>query len=322
MIDDSTDDGLPSYHELVSRSDRPSGSSWGVWGDDDVFGSLNLLTPERVTSAAKLVRKGAVFPVNWEMELPDPPLFGRAGFTHRVNWLPGRLGHDDELDGWNTQSSSQWDGFRHLRSVQHGFYSGVADAEHGVHHWARRGVVGRAVILDIARWRSGIGRPLDMSAADPIDAEELLKVADYQDVSLQEGDVLLIRTGWIDWYKGLDDAARKALAGNLTTPGLRSCERTAELLWDLHVAAVAADNPALEVYPPEIPPGSDAADLVDVFAHMRLLPLLGIPIGELFDLDRLAEDCVTDGVWEGLFTSAPLNLRGGVASPPNALVIK
>lgn len=55
---------------------------------------------------------------------------------------------------------------------------------------------------------------------------------------------------------------------------------------------------------------------------MRLLPLLGIPIGELFDLDRLAEDCVTDGVWEGLFTSAPLNLRGGVASPPNALVIK
>jgi hypothetical protein len=52
------------------------------------------------------------------------------------------------------------------------------------------------------------------------------------------------------------------------------------------------------------------------------LPLLGILIGELFVLDTLADDCAAEGNWEGLFTSAPLNLRHGVASPPNALVIR
>jgi hypothetical protein len=74
-------------------------------------------------------------------------------------------------------------------------------------------------------------------------------------------------------------------------------------------------------------PGSGASGAAparpsDTFAHFALLPLLGLPLGELFDLAALAEDCASDGVYEGLFTSAPLNLRGGVASPPNALVIK
>jgi hypothetical protein len=50
--------------------------------------------------------------------------------------------------------------------------------------------------------------------------------------------------------------------------------------------------------------------------------LLGIPIGELWNLDPLAEDCASDGVYSFLFTSAPLNVEAGVASPPNALAIK
>ncbi len=50
--------------------------------------------------------------------------------------------------------------------------------------------------------------------------------------------------------------------------------------------------------------------------------MLGLPLGELWDLDALAEDCAADGVYEGFFTSAPLRVRSGVASPPNALVVK
>ena len=45
-------------------------------------------------------------------------------------------------------------------------------------------------------------------------------------------------------------------------------------------------------------------------------------VGEMFVLDALAEDCVADGVYEGLFTSAPLNKVGGSGSPANALAIK
>jgi kynurenine formamidase len=61
---------------------------------------------------------------------------------------------------------------------------------------------------------------------------------------------------------------------------------------------------------------------VDTFLHFRLIGLLGIAIGELFDLDALADNCARDGVYEGLFTAAPLNKVGGSGSPANALAIK
>jgi hypothetical protein len=93
---------------------------------------------------------------------------------------------------------------------------------------------------------------------------------------------------------------------------------------------VAADNPALEVWPPAaLATPEQIAGLRDdpgsadqIFMHFRLLPLLGMPIGEFFDLEALAEDCAADGIYEFMFTSAPLNLPAGVASPPNALAIK
>ena len=56
--------------------------------------------------------------------------------------------------------------------------------------------------------------------------------------------------------------------------------------------------------------------------HARVLALLGIPLGEFFDLDALAEDCAADGVYDFFFTSAPLGIPGGIGSPPNALAIK
>ena len=324
------DERLPSYDELPVHEGAPPGSSWGVWGDGDVFGCLNLLTPERVVGAAGLVRKGAVFALNWDMDLPDPPLFGRPAFDHKVLWLANEVGHDDELSGWNTQSSSQWDGFRHIQSRAYGFYGGVADEDHGIHHWASRGLAGRAVLLDMARYREGEGRPLRMDAPDPIEPEDIEGAARAQGVEIRAGDVLLIRTGWMSWYRGLDAGARQALATEMATPGLRPGLATARVLWDLHVSAAAADNPALEVWPPgalaspeEIREAlADPDRAGEFFVHMSLLPLLGLPIGEMWDLDALAGDCAADGVYEGLFTSAPLNLRAGVASPPNALVIK
>jgi hypothetical protein len=67
---------LPNYSELPVRAGAPAGSSWGLWGDDDVFGTLNLATPERAARGAALVRRGAVFNLNLELELPSPPSTG------------------------------------------------------------------------------------------------------------------------------------------------------------------------------------------------------------------------------------------------------
>jgi hypothetical protein len=55
--------------------------------------------------------------------------------------------------------------------------------------------------------------------------------------------------------------------------------------------------------------------------HDNLIALFGMPVGEMFDLDELAETCRRLNKWSFLFTSAPLNFPGGVASPPNAICI-
>jgi hypothetical protein len=325
------DGDLPRYDDLVERSDAPAGSSWGVWGADDRLGCLNnLLSRESVLRAAAAVRKGDVFPLNLPLDEPSPPLAGRAAFRHEVQWIPGDLGHDEELSGLNTQSSSQWDGFRHVRHPEHGFYNGLGDEEHGVGWWAQRGIVGRGVLADVARWRARRGIPLDMGATDPIEADELQTVLDDSGATVLPGDVLLIRTGWIEWYRELDASARAQLAERYRSPGLRASADMSRLLWDLHIAAVVSDNPALEAWPPGVLASSeqraamriDPTAVVDVSLHFSLLPLLGLPIGELWDLEALALDCAADGVPYAMLTSAPLNLPRGVASPANAIAIK
>lgn len=322
---------LPSFDELTGSDTAPAGSSWGLWGTDDTLGTLNLLTAERTKRGAACVKKGSVFAINLDMHLPDPPLFGREAFTHDVVWLQNDAGHDEHLSGWNTQSSSQWDGFRHIKHPVHGFYNGIADEDHGIHHWASRGLAGRGILADVARWREAQDRPLQPDASTPIEVDDLLATLEAQNVAVEPGDVLLIRTGWLGWYLSLDEAGRRSyVEGGHPTVGLRPGEAMWRTLWDLHISAVAGDNPALEVWPPaafatpeqlqEVM--ADRERLDEIFMHIRLLPLLGLPIGEFFHLEALAGDCAADGVYEFLFTSAPLNLPAGVASPPNALAIK
>ena len=321
---------LPSFDELPVRADAPPGSSWGLWGDDDVFGCLNLLTPERVRAAAASAVDGEVINLNLELELPDPPLFGRRAVHHVV--LDTASGHDDEIGAFNTQSSSQWDGFRHVRHFAHGYYNGVADADHGVHHWARRGIVGRAVLVDVARFREHADRPIVAGAPDPIEPDDVLGALDEQRVRVEVGDILLIRTGWLAWYRSLSYEQRADYATHRVPPscGLRPGTETARMLWNLHVAAAAADNPGFEVMPPGALHSPVALSVLraqpehseEWFLHSAIIAKLGLAIGELFDLDALATACHADRRYTCLFTSAPLNLHSGVASPPNALAIR
>lgn len=329
---------LPDYDELPRRAGLPC--AWDVWRPGgDVFGCLNLLTEERAAAAARLVERGAVFALNWTMALPDPPLFNRSRHTHEVTGSETSTGHDDVLHGWNTQSSSQWDGFRHIRNPLAreelpgtGHFGGVDDGDHGIHHWARRGIVGRGALADIGRWREKQGRPLRYEQRDSVSAAELLDCLADQGTDVQEGDVLLVRFGWVGWYEQQPASVRDSLAdrASLIAVGFEAGEELARTLWNLHVAAVGTDTPGFEAWPlgPQLTPEereiyrSQQRRLHEIFAHTILLPMLGLPLGELFALDALAADCAADGRYEFMFTSAPLNLPNGVASPPNALAIK
>jgi kynurenine formamidase len=325
---------LPGFDELPKRS--ALACAWGLWGPGDVLGMLNLITPERTVAASAEVRRGAVVPLDLSRTEPDPPLFGRRPLDHRIQSQPGFGGigkfQDDVLHDFNTQVSTQWDGFRHVDGVDHGYYGGLPDERHGVDHWARHGIVGRAVLADIGRWRDAAGRPVRQDDADVIEAAELVHCLADQGTTVETGDVLLIRTGWPAWWRGLDADDRTLRAASpLRYPGLGPGADCAAALWNMHVSAVASDTPALEVGPASaVLPDFDApVDGDPVLAraerttlHVRLLVLLGIPIGELFDLEALAADCAADGRYSCMLTSVPLNLPGGIGSPPNAVAVK
>jgi kynurenine formamidase len=318
---------LPSFAELPVQPGAPAGSSWGVWGPDDVLGCLNLLTGDAVRAGVACVEVGKVFSLNLDLTFVSPPLFGRPMVEHVVH--SGPTGHDDELRSFNTQCSTQWDGFRHVRHPLYGYYNGIADADHGMDHWARRGIAGRAVLADVERWRASVGRSIQPGESDPIFAEDIAATLEAQEVTLATGDILLIRTGWLTWYRSLTPDQRTEMATTAVPDhtGIHRDISIMEYFWDAHVAAVAADNPGFEVMPvASVAEGGTRWDnpsaAAAAFLHSVLIPLLGLPIGELFDLDALAEDCEEDQSYRCLLTSAPLRIRGGVASPPNALAIK
>lgn len=317
---------LPSYADLPVKDGAPAGSAWGVFGDDDQLGCLNLLTPERVAAAAKLVRKGAIFPLNLRIDEPNPPLFGRGAPRIHLEEIGGGVARDDYLDNFWPQASSQWDSLRHILHPRDGFYNGVKAEEVvagggklGIENMANRGIAGRGVLLDVARHLEKTGRSLDYTTSTVITKDVLAGCAQAQGVSVHQGDILTIRTGWLNWYLNEATAQQKTeMAGDAMThlrfPGIGPDEEMAAYLWDLHIAAIAADNPALEAWPP----GPDSGG----FLHFRLIPLLGMNIGEFWYLEELAADCAADGVYEFMLPSAPLNVPGGVGSPPNALAIK
>ena len=81
---------IPGYDDLPVRAGAPAGAAWGVFGDDDEVGTINLLTPERVIAAAASIRSGKVFAMNLPINIPDPPLFTRGKHTHTVKIFPDR----------------------------------------------------------------------------------------------------------------------------------------------------------------------------------------------------------------------------------------
>lgn len=49
--------------------------------------------------------------------------------------------------------------------------------------------------------------------------------------------------------------------------------------------------------------------------HQIAIPNMGLPLGEMWDLEELSEDCAADGVYEFLLVAAPLPVTGAVGAP-------
>jgi kynurenine formamidase len=312
---------IPKFEELPIRKDLPADCSWGVFGDKDALGCLNFLTAEGVVAAAGLVKSGKVFRLDAKMGFAKPPLFGRAPAEHRVSPL-GPMANDDFVH-FNTQEASQWDGLGHVGHIRYErFYSNVTidevrggNATLGIHHWANK-FVGRGLLIDAYGYRKAKGIPVNALDREVYTLAELQAAIEHQGSALKPGTILLVRTGWMEAYEKLTADGKRAIAPmeHLRSAGIEASREMVAWLWNNQVAAIGTDCPSVEAFP------SDFSN--EGILHYRALPLLGLPLGELFILAPLAEDCAADGRYEFMVVSAPLNVEGGIASPPNAVAIK
>jgi len=315
-------DQIPTFDQLPVQEDAPPESSWGVF-EEEALGCLNFLTPQGVIDAARLVQSGKVFRLDAKIGFAKPALFGRAKVAHRVVPL-GPMAHDDILDNLNTQESTQWDGLAHVGHGRHeAFYNGVrvseiregANARLGIHHWSDK-FAGRGVLLDAFAYRKAQGRPVNPLQKDAYTVAELEGALKAQGTTLQPGSVLLVRTGWMEAYEKCTPEEKEALSpfDSIRSIGIEPSRETVAWLWNHRVAAIATDSPGVEPLP------MDLAD--EGLLHYRALPLLGLPLGELFVLAPLAEDCARDRRYEFLLVCAPIPVEGGIATPANAVVLK
>lgn len=316
-----TTPGVPDFDDLPVLEKIGLRHAWGVFGPGDQLGAVNFLTPERVARAAGLVRDGTVVNVTLPLTAFDPPLYDREPLRHTV-FSPDRNTMDDRLDAFSLQASTHWDSLRHIRAREFGFWGGdVTDSAViqpgagplGIEHWVEHGLVGRGVLLDAGRWLAAREAGYDPLVKRSITAVELQAIADDQGVALEPGDILCLRVGWMGRYLAEDRDGRERIASSYAFAGLAADEEMARWLWNRRVTGVAADNPAVELSPGDAAVGS---------LHRRVLPLLGMVLGELFDFERLGEVCAADGRYDFQFVSVPLHLLGGVGSPANAVAIR
>ena len=286
------------------------------WGADDEIGRLNLITEQSRSEILSRISGGRSYDLSVEYFIGMPSWQG-AGDPHYRIWMthtPGGTVVDDPLGVGQTMNehvsytgsavSMYTHTGTHIDSLNHfgldgKIWNGFSAADHlGDRGWQVAGaenippIIARGVLIDVAT-----AKGVDMLADGyRVTRDDLINALGQQGVELHEGDVVLIRTGWMKLY---EDAS--AFMAN--SPGLGMA--AAKFLVEENGAMiVGADNLSFEAFPSEV-------DGNYVPIHTYLLAQHGVPILELVNLEGLAED----RVYEFAFVGASLKLRGADAAP-------
>lgn len=313
----------PRYKDLP----RPAGESLPLaWGfEHQNVGMLACIGPEQAIAAAGLVRSGRR--VNLDLPL-NQPLGDLPKHSHRIREAPVHVLDVSSYEGLpirddcvtlHPQASSQWDSLAHVGDPTHGFYGGAQSADihlgegskNGVDQYAKFGIFTRGVFVDLPGYFAKTARPWSVSGSQACSATDLAAAVASAGVTLRLGDILCVRTGWQSAFREANAEQKKALFQGRDYSGLCGDEKMWEFLWDHGVAAVASDNVTVEAWP--LREGRPSLHLG--------IARLGLVLGEMFDLDALREAVTIEQRNEFLFVSKPLNLRGGIGSPPNALAV-
>lgn len=310
---------------LRSRAYR----NWGRWGEADVLGTLNFIDPAKRIEAAGLVRDGRVVSLAQAFDTNGP----QKGWRRRTNpvhtmtdtgtdaergsqGFPHGIGGADDVIAMPLQCSTQWDGLGHI--FDHGLawngrragdvVTSDGDLVTGIEH-AAAVVVSRGVLLDVGRFLSPeSGELSDGYAITTADLEGCI-AAQGPSAQVGRGDIVLIRTG--QYARTRRDGWGDYAGGS--APGLSLT--TAGWLHRTEIAAIATDTWGFEVRPNEF----DVAAFQPL--HQVVIPNIGLTIGEMWNLDELADICADARRWEFMLSAPPLPITGAVGSPINPVAI-
>ena len=311
---------MPMPEQFTDLAKRVN--NWGRWGTDDERGTLNLITDERVVHAASLVRTGKQFSLAVPLDEDGP----------QIGMIPGRdnpkrsmimvnapvMGEqhefrtsDDRVE-MGLQACTHWDALAHV-SYEGRLYNGFdasAITEAGAAHCGIDKVgtlVGRGVLLDVPR-ALGVEKLGDAEHGHALTPSDLDAAVEFGRLTILPGDLVLIRTGAMPALRAGDK-----LGYSYPTSG--PSMQTAPWFFSHDVAAVATDNVAFEVYPPE----RDDAQLP---VHLLHLVEMGMLQGQNWNLEELAEDCARDGVYEFFLSASPEPFTRAAGAPVMPVAVK
>ncbi len=278
-------------------------NNWGRWGPEDQLGALNLLTPQVVLDAARLIKKGVVYSlaVPLEKDGPQLPAFHKTWRVTHASRGPGANFMEDVVT-MDTHSGTHIDSLSHAWTGDH-FYNGFTEDQvfqsgvvvGGIDKV--RSMVGRGIMLDVPSYR----KVDHMGPGEIVTGEELDAIADHQGTEVRQGDIVMIRTGWERVFhadRTLWESAVPGPDGSLFG-----------WLKEKDICALGADQPSVE---------ADYTDRPDPSSlHIHALRDLGIYLLENIALEELARD----KVYEFLFIGAPLPLTHASGTPWNPLAI-
>jgi kynurenine formamidase len=280
-------------------------SNWGRWGANDERGTFNLLTPALIQQAARLVKTGKTYSLSMPLEAEGPqwPQRHKTWKITSFNNRPNGMGSADDVVTMHSHSGTHMDALCHIW-YDGQLYNGFPAAEHVGSSGATHNsidklpfLVGRGVLLDIAAWK-GVEY---LQLGEAVTADDLDQCAKAQNVTIQPGDMILLRTGWIRVF------SQNRPLYNSGEPGID--ESTLPWLKAHDIVAVAADNQAVEVMgelpPPRLP------------VHAAAIRDLGLYLVENLNLEELS----ADRVYESLLVIAPLQLTSGIGCPVNPIAI-
>jgi kynurenine formamidase len=306
--------------------------NWGRWGTDDQLGTLNLIDDAARRRGAASVRQGRAFALGLPLSQEEGiqmgfvpgrvnPLRTMISVNHPQSPDPDWVAFSEDVVVMALQCATHWDALAHA-SYGGVIYNGYPADAVSVAGAARCGIgavgalVSRGVLLDVARAR-GLEVLAPGHPVSPADLDAALALAG---VTLEPGDVVLVRTGQTVHLAlpgrpgpGGEPPVRDLLKYTWPSPGLTMA--TAEWFHRHDVAAVATDTLVFEVYPCE-----DEAAYLPV--HLLHLVEMGLTQGQNWALDELADACAEDGVYTFLLDATPLPFTGGLGSPLNPVALR